>query len=66
MQKVVGSSPISRFEKGPQRRAFCGRIRACAQRLPKPSPNADVKWARTLFPGWIRRIMSVDLQVFWL
>jgi hypothetical protein len=44
MQKVEGSSPFSRFEKGPQKRAFCvlgavEELRVSRNRV----PNADVQ-----------------------
>ena len=40
MQKVEGSSPFSRFGKGPQRRAFClPELGSAPGRLPKPSPK---------------------------
>jgi hypothetical protein len=40
MQKVERSNPFSRFEKGPQTRAFCVPASVLARkRVPKPSPK---------------------------
>jgi hypothetical protein len=39
MQKVEGSNPFSRFERGPQTRAFCMPASVLARNV---SQNADI------------------------
>jgi hypothetical protein len=63
MQKVEGSSPFSRFGKGPQRRAFClleatSTVAVSRNRLPNAGVQHRVRGVRDVSRGSVERIMS--------
>jgi hypothetical protein len=65
MQKVEGSSPFSRFGKGPQRRAFClleatSTVAVSRNRLPNVGVQHRVRGVRDVSRGSVERIMSAS------